>query len=251
MPFRPRKVRGRRVPGVKKIAKGKTTQIQTLAKAVKTLQRKSRVEAQYFNYAQNIDNVNITSAITQNLSYYSGWTRIFGTTSNDDAANRIMHKSCGMDIRVSLENSVNNEEETTNFTCFLVSMKDEIGGYFLPGSGGLTLAEGVTHSTQKGMVLLNKKMFNIHKYKRFTLTNYGTALTAPAAQSQYGTDRRWYWRLPINKMITNPNGDWKIMNSAQDPSKTYFLIVFSDNSTLDAESPSLNVSCVHTVKSVA
>lgn len=252
MAYRARKVGARRVNGVKKIAKGKqSSAIVTLAKAVKTLQRKNRVEAEYLNYSQNIDNVNIGTSLVQNLTYYSGFTRIFGTGTNDDEGNRIIHKGLGMDVRVTLENTVNNEEETTNFTCFLVSARDDIGGYFLPGSGSLTLSEGITHSTQKGMVLLNKKMFNIHKMKRFTLTNFGTALTAPAAQSQYGADKRWYWRLPINKMVTNPAGDWKTLNSAQDPSKCYFLIVFSDNSTLDAESPSLNVSCVHTMKTVA
>lgn len=251
MAYKMRRVGRRRVGPVRRLAKPKSTAITTLAKAVRGLQRKNRVEAEYLNFSQNIDNVNIPTSIVQNLTYYTGMTNIFGVSADDLEANKIVHKSIGMDIRISLENSINNEEETVNFTSYLVSCKDSIGGYFLPGSGSLTLTEGITHSTQRGMVLLNKKMFNIHKTKRFTLTNYGTALTAPAAQSQYGTDKRWYWRISPNKLVQNPAGNWKALNSALDPSKCYFLIVFSDNSQVDLESPSFNASIVHTMKTVA
>lgn len=246
-----RRVGARRVGAVRKMAKGKTSRMQALAKAVRSLQRKAKSEAEYLNYSQNIDNNNLGTVNVWNLSYYSSWARVFNTSTNDDTPNKMIHKSFGMDVRVSLENTVNNEEETVNFTAYLVSLRDDIGGYFAPGTGSLTMVDGQTHSTLRGMVLLNKRLFNIHKMKRFTLTNYGTALTAPAAQSQYGTDRRWYWRMPVNKMVTNPTGDWKVLNSAQDPSKTYFLIVFSDNSTADLESPALNASIVHTIKTVA
>lgn len=248
-----RKVGKRRVPGVKRLARGKKNAITTLASAVRRLQRANRAQAEYLNYSQNFSNSSIAGGVaplSQNLTYYQGFTPIFGTSSDDATDNKIMHKSVGLDCRVTLENSINNEEETIGFTSFLVSLKDEIGPYFLPGTGAIQWTNDITHSYQGGMVLLNKKMFNIHKVKRFHLSNYGTALTAPAAQTQYGTDRRWYWKLPINKLVSNPAGNWKAMSSGNDPSKTYYFLVFSDNSTVDLESPSCSLTAVHTMKTV-
>lgn len=236
---------------VKRIAKGKVTKIQALAKAVKKLQQKDKANAQYLNFTQQVLEQSVSApAHIVNLSDYSGMVSTFGTSANDNVDNRIIHKSVGMDIRVSLENTVNNEESTTGFTCYLVSLKDECGNVYNNLTGGLTLTLGATHEIIQGMVLLNKKIFNIHKTKRFTLTNYNQALISPAGQSQFGTDRRWYWRLPINKTITNPRGDWKQLGCALDPSKQYYMMVFNDNSTADLESPALSYVNVHTFKTV-
>jgi len=237
---------------VKKIAKGKTTKLQTLAKAVKTLQRKNRKEADYLNFTQQVLDASVASpSYIVNLCDYSGMISTFGTGANDNEDNKIIHKSVGMDLRVSLENTVNNEESTTGFTAFLVSLKDNCGNVFNNLTGGLTLTLGATHELIQGMALLNKKIFNIHKQKRFTLTNYNQALISPAGQSQYGTDHRWYWKLPINKTIENPRGDWKQLGCALDPSKQYYLIIFNDNSTADLESPAFSYVAVHTMKTVS
>lgn len=238
---------------ITKLAKGKETQITTLAKAVRLLQTKMRKEPEYLNFSQNFSNANLNSSapLVQNLTYYTGMNPIFGVASDDLEANKIIHKSVGLDIRVTLENSVNNEEETIGFTAFIISLKDDIGPYFLPGTGAIQWTNDITHTIQNGMVLLNKKMFNIHNQKRFHLSNYGTALSAPAAQTQYGTDQRWYWKCSINKIVSNPGGNWKALQSALDPSKCYFLVIFSDNSTIDLESPSCSLTAVHTMQTVA
>jgi len=236
---------------LKKLAKGRQTNMQTLAKAVRQLQNKDRNEAEYLNYTQQFldNNVDAPCRIV-NLSDYSGMISTFGTSANDNEDNKIIHKSVGMHCRVSLENVVNNEESTIGFTAFLVSLKDEVGNVYNNLTGGLTLTLGATHEIIQGMALLNKKIFNIHKTKKFTLTNYNQALISPAAQSQYGTDKRWYWRLPINKTITNPRGDWKQLGCALDPSKQYYLLIFNDNSSSDFESPTLSFVAVHTFKTV-
>lgn len=253
MVFKRRFVRRRRVGAVKRMAKGKTSRLQTLAKAVRTLQKKARSEADYLNMSQNVSNVNLnsTSPFVHKLTFYTGMTPVFGSASDDFEANKIIHKSVGMDCRVTLENTINNEESTIGFTAFLVSLKDAIGPYFTPGNGDIIWQNDVTHSIQNGMVLLNKKMFNIHKYKRFHLTNYDSALNIAAAQSQYGTDRRWYWKCPINKMVVNPAGNWRTLASANDPSKSYFMVIFNDNSSADLESPNVSITAVHTFKTVA
>jgi len=237
---------------VSTIAKGKTTSIQTLAKAVRSLQKENKTQAEYLNYTQQTFEQNVAAPLySVNLSDFSGMISTFGTSANDNVANKIIHKSVGMDCRVTLENAINNEESTIGFTAFLVSLNDNVGNVYNNLTGGLTLTLGATHEIVQGMVLLNKKMFKIHKTKRFTLTNYNQALISPAAQTQYGTDYRWYWRLPINKMIENPRGDWKQLGCALDPSKQYYLMIFNDNSTSDLESPAFTYVAVHTFKTVA
>lgn len=235
-----------------RIAKGKTTKLQTLARTVKRIQAQNRAQSEYLNLVQNVDNSNVTApAVIQNLSYYTGMSGTFGTSTDDFEANKMVHKSVAMDCYVSLENTVNDEESTIGFTAYIVSLQDNIGGYFAPGTGALTLVSGQTHEVIKGMVLLNKKMFKIHKVKRFTLSNHNTTLANPSAQTQYGTDHRWYWKLKLGHTVSNPAGNWKSLSSALDPSKTYYFLLFTDNTSADLESPTLNMTCVHTIKQVA
>jgi len=248
----------RRVKGgktVAKMAKGKVTSIQALAKAVKGLQRKNRSEADYINLRQIATNQNIGGAVATpyqlNLCNYVNMGFCFGTALSDTEDNRMVHKSFGIDGYVSLENSVNDEENTVGFSMYLVSLKDAATQIFSPATGTLVLTDGVTHSDNgKGMTLLNKKFFKIHKSKRFFLSNHGTALAQPSAQTQYGTDHRFYMKWSPNSLITNPSGNWQALASALDPSKQYYLLIFNDNTTADLESPCISYSIVHTVKTL-
>lgn len=255
MPYYPRRRRmKRRVrKPIARLASGKPkTAIQKLAGAVARLQKKNASDAEYLNFSYGVDGAQVIQPAYQYpLTFYQGMTPIFGVSSDDLEANKIIHKSVGMDIRVTLENFVNNEESTINFTTFLVSLKDDIGTAFNPGTGALTLTANQTHYFNRGLVLLNKKMFNIHKVKRFTLTNFNQNLNTAAAQSQYGADQRWYWKVPLNKTIQNPIGNWKSLSSAQDPSKTYYVLIFNDNTDADFENPQVDISAVHTFKTVA
>lgn len=255
MPFMSRKYRARRRvrKPVAKLASGKRkTAIQKLAGAVARLQKKNRSDAEYLNFQYGVEPTGMESpAYIYPLNFYSGMTPIFGVSADDLAANKIIHKTAGVDMRVTLENPVNNEENTVGFTAFLVSLKDDIGSVFNPTTGAITLTQNVTHYINQGMALLNKKMFNIHRVKRFTLTNHGENLNYSSAQTQYGTDMRWYWKVAINKTIQNPQGNWKSLGSALDPSKNYYIIVFNDNSVIDLESPTVAITAVHTFKTVA
>jgi len=236
---------------VAKLAKGKTTSVQALAKAVKSLQVANKSKVEYLNYTQSGDVGLVGDCTILKLSDYANWVGCFGATANDAEQNKMIHQSFGMDLRVTLENSINNEENTTGFTCFLVSLKDEIGTAFNSGTSDLTISQPDHYVIREGLALINKQIFNIHKMKRFTLSNYGTALTASAAQTQYGTDYRWYWKLSPRRVIHNPYGDWKNLRSGFDPSKTYYVMIFNDNSSADLENPAFKYNVVHTVKTVA
>lgn len=235
---------------VAKLAKGKSTKIQTLAKAVSRIQRTMRRKCEYLNY-RVVDSPTISADYTAiPLSNYSAWQDIFGTSSNDDVANRMVHKSFGMDCYLTLENTV-NEPDTTQFTIFLVTLKDNIGSAYAPASSALSLVANNHYSVSGGMVLLNKKVFTIHKIIRKVLTNHGTSLANPSAQTQAGTDFRFYVKHRGNHLVTNPTGDWKSMGGSPDPSKAMYLLIFNDNSTLDLQNPKFTYNVVHTVQTVA
>lgn len=233
---------------VGQMAKGRVSKIQALARSVSKLQRQVRRTTPYLNYNQGFD-LGVSADVTVlKLSNYSNWNRIFGTGANDDTGNNMKHLAMGIDCHVSLENTV-NEPDTTTFTVFLVSLKDEIGNTFSQINGDLSLATGVHYVTQGGIVMLNKKCFNIHKIKRFVLSNFGQSLSTAAAQSQYGVDRRWYWKIKPRCMIKSPYGDWKSEARATDPSDNYYLLVFNDNSAIDLQNPKIRTQVVHTVQS--
>lgn len=235
---------------VAKLARGKATSIKTLAKAVSRIQRKMRSNCEYLNY-RVVDSPTISADYTVvPLSNYSAWADIFGTASNDDTANRMIHKSFGMDCYLTLENTV-NEPDSTQFTIFLVTLKDNIGSAYAPASSSLSLLANVHYSISGGMVLLNKKCFTIHKIIRKVLTNHGTSLANPSAQTQSGTDYRFYVKHRANHLVTNPTGDWKSMGGSPDPSKAMYMLIFNDNSSLDLQNPKFTYNVVHTVQTVA
>jgi len=235
--------------GVSRLVKAKPTAITTLAKAVKSIQSKLKQKTVYINYGQLFDNSLLSGDYDQfKLSEYSAWSRIFGASSNDEECKKMIHKSFGIDMRFES----NSETDAINFTVFLVSLKDNMrAGAWSNTSGILGLTAGVDYYNQAGLTLLNKDNFNIHSVKRFTLGNNGVGLGSSTAQTQYGTDRRFYMKMRCNKSIVNVNGDWKALGCSQDPSDNYYLLVFNDNNILDATYPRMRATVVHTVEQLA
>jgi len=236
---------------VSKIVKGKPSETQVLAKAVKKLQLKDKKSHQYLNYAQSESRVNMSADyVALNLCNYSAGTPIFGAAANDENDYKIIHQSFGLDCYLSLENTINNEPDTTTFTIFLVSLTDDIGNVFNITTGALTLTAGTHYYIQNGQCMISKKCFKIHKVMRKVLTNHGTALIAPSAQTQSGTDFRFYIKHSPRTTISNVGGDWKNLSSSVDPSKQYYLLIFNDNSVLDLQSPALTYNLVRTMKTI-
>lgn len=231
---------------VAKTAKGRVSQVQALAKSVRSIQRQMKSNAEYYNFGQNG-----TQSLTSDLNYFcltspANWTAIFGSAPSSTQM-KCRHLSAGIDLRVTLENTI-NEPDTTGFTCFIVSLKDEMTPYFAPTTGALTLNANQHYTIRQGMAMLNKKYFSIHRVKRFTLTNYGQSLSSHAAQSQYGTDKRWHWKVRFNKELINPQDHWQNMVTGLDPSKTFYCLTFNDNSSLDLQNPQLLFNVVHTIR---
>lgn len=230
-----------------RLVKAKPTAITTLAKAVKSIQLKMKQKTVMLNFGEKIDYSNLSSNVDIfPLSKFSNWNPIFGTGANDTEANKCIHKSFGIDMRFE----ANSETDATNFTIFIVSLKDNVVG-FNNTSAGLSLTSDLDYHQEDALAMVNKKSFNIHYVKRFTLGNNGVGLGSSTAQTQYGTDRRFYTRIRCNKSITNPHGDWKSLTCSPDPSDNYYLLIFNDNGILDATYPRVRCNIVHTVEQLA
>lgn len=247
---------------VKKSIPASASNMYKMAKAIKSLQKKQSKNHQRLNFIQKGAFLT-TSADFQliNLCDYNAMTGLgplFGADSNDWQGNQMTHKSMGIQCYVDLEN-INgvNEEGTVHFSAYLVSLRDSANnGVFNPANGNLNLIPNVHYVMSTvgalgngGMAFLNKKMFRIHKKKYFTLSNREQALGTSASQTQYGTNHQWYWKLAPNSYIKNPTGNWASLQSALDPSKQYYLLLFNDNSLADAEAPQFQYSVIHTIQS--
>lgn len=187
---------------------------------------------------------------TYGYTYRPAGALTFGSTANDLESNRLFDKS----MTIQLKFSCGNELSNVNYTMFLVSLKDSAndGDMFDPTTGDLELDPGVHYnpnvSTQLGQVMLNRKCFNIHYYKRFTIGNNGSALTQATAQGQLKSERIFTIKKKLNNWITNPTGDvWGNMATARDPSKQYYLLIFNDDNTLDLEYQNLAYNIVRAV----
>jgi len=166
--------------GVSKLTKPKSTAITTLAKAVKSIQLKMKRKSVFLNYGQQFDTDLSSDYNYFNLSNYSSYSRIFGSSSDDEQSKKMIHKSFGLDLYVNSS----SEPNAINFTIFLVSLKDTVrGSAWNNNTGGLSLSNNVDYYTKDGFTLLNKDCFNIHSVKRFTLGNNGVGLGSSTAQT--------------------------------------------------------------------
>lgn len=238
--------RTKRSTNIKRLAKGKETTITTLAKSIRTLQRQFKRDQEYLNYGQIWIAQNLSANYTSfHLSDFSSWTRIFGTTSNDDTQNSMIWKAQGLDMKFT----IGNEPANTDFTIMLLHAKDTAKSSIGAG-GALTLTAGDHYYTSGGLTMINKKYFTVLKIKRFSLGNNGQSASTSTAQTQFGTDRRLYFKYRPNKKITNPSGDWKNLTQSLDPSGNYYLVCFNNNSSVDLEYPTLEMCSVSTVQTL-
>lgn len=231
-----------------RLLKPKSSSVTTLAKAVTRIQRQLKRKTILLNYGQQFNKDLSQDVDIFKLSNYSAWNRIFGTSSDDEDGNKMIHKSFGMDMYFNSS----SEPNQINFSVFLVSLKDDMrGAGFSNTTGNLSLSSGFDYYATDGLTLINKKNFNIHGSRRFTLGNNGTGLGSSGAQTQYGTDRRIYMKMSCNKTVTNSTGNWKALDCSPDPSDNLYLLVFNDNAILDAEWPKVRINIVHTVEQLA
>lgn len=249
----PRKYYKKKRVGRKKLYRRRRT-TRSIVSRVKRLERVNRRKTQTHivqmrpsqNLVSDYNSINLS-----NWSPVSGYQPMFGTVEDDlKDANSFYHKSMGIDMYYYL----NNETENITYTVFLVSLKDQIGSAFNPSTGALSLTADVHYVKNTsaagygGLVMLNKGCFNIHKIARFTLGNNGQVASTSSGKLQYGVDRRMYWKWKPRCLVRNPIGNVRGQLSSVDPSKCYYLLIFNDNSVLDAQAQSVQINVVSTIE---
>lgn len=233
--------------GLRRMARGRVGKITKLARTVRRLQRRVNTGGEIVNLGQVIDNVVTADYAEFNITGYSAQNLIFGSGADDVEQNSVRHISTGLDILVD----ANTEDDNIVYTAFLVSLKDEAAPAMNFSTGFLTLTSGVHYQFLDGQVLLNKKYFKIHKYKRLITGNYGTAFgTASAATGPTRNQHRFYWKQIIGTRPRNPVGNWNTLACPRDPSQNYFFLLFNNNSGLDLENPRWSLNIVSTFKTV-
>lgn len=238
----------------------RTRGIRGIAKAVRRLQkaaRRSRVVAKYQGAVKasvQQPYYGFTLSDHQNNSL----NPILGTPASATQTKHAIHYKINLDCYVDLENVFGvNEEGTIQFTAMIVSLRDDIGSSFNPGTGGIVLTQGDDYALNLvangppavwgGFANLNLKKFKIHKMKKFVLTNHEQGLGISSAQTQYGTNYRWTWKLkPKYFFRSQTTSPWSSMHSSNDPSKTFYFLLFNDNTIVDGESPMVQISAIHT-----
>lgn len=204
-------------------------------KTIKSTLKKERVYGQMVQYY----NLTIGSDYTYvNLCDFASQGGVFGTSANDLTGNKA--KICSIDLDMYL--TASSEKDTIGYTIFLVSLKDNIGSDFNTYTGALGASINNHYVYYNGMAKLNTAVFKIHKTKRITMTNFGKAIGDPTSKQQFGIDCRWNWKIRPNKLVKNAYGDWRGLHSSVDPSNQYYLMIFNDNSALDAENPNIKIN---------
>jgi hypothetical protein len=187
------------------------------------------------------------------MNKFSNWSRIFGTDADDEQGKRCIVKSSNMQWNISTQ-----EPDNVGFSMFAVSLK-KTASDVLTSAGDLSGLTAGTHYVGNGSkVLLNMNYFNVHYVKRFVMGASGVGRlavgTAPAIQSipaeAMSLQKTGKINIPYGKMgmsIVNPSGDWKAGGHPKADTQNHFVLLFSDNSTVDSENPFLSYNIVHSV----
>lgn len=250
-------------------AKASTASVEELQSQINRLKRsvKKADEHHYLTYFLNNNSV-IRDYVAVNLSNYTTASgtmttgpgqstnppaaHSFGTTAADLSCNRLTDKSIHFKCKFQ---ATGTEPDNITYSVFVVSLKDDAndGALFDPTSGNLTMTadKEYTKSPTAGalsLVLLNPKVFKVHKSWQFTIGNNGVSPATATAQAGMLTQKTIEFKKNLGFDIINPIGDvWQQCQSARDPSKQFYLLIFNDDTFLDVQAQRYDFNMVRTV----
>jgi len=238
---------------LKKRTSKKATSVVALSKKVSRLakQMSTTYETMYLQNRGIVFPAENYTAI--NVQEYLNCRSIFGTSGGDYSnCNKWKHLTTKMDFLITM----GNEENNIDYTMYIVSLKDSASGLYSKSTGVLTLVEGDHYAINEsvtpnnaGQTLINPKCFNIHLVKRFTIGNNGVTAVNPTGNGNGITQQKRYgYKLKINKMIYNPTGNMSSLIVSQDASSQYYVLLFNNNQTIDAENNNVEFNFVHTIQ---
>jgi hypothetical protein len=131
-----------------------------------------------------------------------------------------------------------NEEDLIDMTMFIVSLKrDNARKVHVETTNMQQLIENTDYVTESGKALLNFGRYNVHMVKRLQ------TFTDSTGDPQSRGFTRGYFKKRLNWTLRSASGDWS--SSIQDTEwpldKRLYIIIFNNNSSLDAETPTLSL----------
>lgn len=226
----------------------------TIKRRLRKVERAVRESTQIVALKQTYGATSLASYVNVfPLTNYTQMTPTFGITAADLAEKpKAFHRKVGIDCVLDMA----NEKDTITYTIFIVSLKSKMMPFVNQVSGTLTLTLDTHFSFLNGMAMVNKDYFNIHKIKRIATGNHGKYIGDGAPNYGYfplNSDdtrirHRWYMRHTIKAQVSNSIGDWTTLSYNPVIARNHYVLVFNDNSALDAENPVLSMNMVHTLK---
>jgi len=230
---------GRTVKAVSKKSPTLNRKVATLAQAVKKLNAVSYDKVSFRGFSEDASVIQPFYQFHINAETRS-WTPVFGHDAADvDEVNKVYVNSYTVEARLRQ----GSEADLIYYSAFVVSLKDQgaDSSTFNQTTGALTLADSVHYTTlgAQGKVLVSKKFFNIHSYKRFYMGGRIGDQSAPVLRDLT------FKIKPKQRLIENPRGNMFGVGGLvcpKDPSQNYYLLLFCDDSSLDIQVNTLNVS---------
>lgn len=233
----------------KSVSKKKTSSYKSLSRQVKTLSKKMTQKLQSvqflttnsFNTSQSDPTMNFANA--QILTNYSQWQYLFPGIPNTFVAGstpKMYHRYTTVDITWKKDGPLTAKETSdVDATFYLVSPKDSRGHI----DSNHPLASTIDYSTYEGKTWLNLKNFKVHSMRRMTLTSDDSG----------PNEFRFQMKAKMNASVLNTgnymnsSASWKEMNYSPDPSDNLYLLIFTNDFSLDAESTHITYSALHSI----
>lgn len=204
------------------------------------------VETKYLSYSETSDLVNNAqpfwgSAIGRELTSLNGTTPLWNASYL--TGNKAYFKGVKGTWEIHMD-SLQNEEETVNFTVAVIQPKSDADRIF--NASGVSATSHI--STIQGQTYFDPRYFKIHYYRHFTRTMGGVQ---PGTAGESLAKGSFY--IPINKMVRLSNEGATGSQSSGSPVSTQdrmYFFVSTDNSSVDLENPRINYRTLLIAKDV-
>jgi len=210
----------------------------SLSGAVSRLNRKYSHDLLWSHYQVTTDQALAVTYKVWDFTNTGDMTRVFGDEPGAGAAfNRV-----DLDLQVTIA----SEPSEITYSFFLVSLRAETASQLISNVGedlgSLVLSTHYTKGPNNhggyGQVFLNPEFFIIHRTSRFQLSGlkYDDGVGGEG-RNQLGTVKRLVWSLPWRKPLVSGRGKWTESVSTVPYTARLWLLMFNDNSAIDAQNP--------------
>lgn len=212
-----------------------STQKRQIAKLAGNVARINKAIKEERTYSQfmNTKYINMSSsyALAEISPLQANRTKVFNDPTAVGNKSWFRFTKCNMDFQVIPA----NENSPIDMTMFVVSYKKENARKVNSETSTMTqmIAE-IDYVAQNGKAMLNMGRFNIHYVKRLQ-----TFETTQDGDQQTRGFTRGYFKKAVNWKVQSATGDWDttIQDIEWPLDKRLFVVVFNNNSSLDAASP--------------